>query len=449
MTGVAAERVGAGDRASQVPHVVIVGTGFAGLNAARRLSAAAETTPIRITMVDRHNYHTFQPLLYQVATAGLEPQSIGHNVRGIFRHSPVEFRLGAVVDIDADARRLQLDDGSHLHYDTLVLAAGAVTADYGIPGVADHAFPLKWVPEAERLRDHILLQFERVETHPEEMDRGALTFVIAGGGPTGVELAGAVAELIDRVIRHDHPRVDVSRSRIVLVEMLDTLLPAYSERSRRYTREALEKRGVEVRLGTAIEEVHEDRVAFSDGQELPSATVVWTAGISANPLGERLGGSLTKGGRVEVESDLRAVGCDDVFVVGDLAGGTDGDRQLLPQLAPVAIQQGKHAAEQILRLRRGEPTVAFRYRDRGTMATIGRNDAVAEVPIGLKLRGGIAWLAWLGLHLLYLIGFRNRATVLLNWTYNYLTYDRAARLILTPQTTVGTADDTGAGTQGP
>lgn len=412
-------------------HVIVVGAGFAGLNVARRLSKKApdEARP-RITVVDRHNYHTFQPLLYQVATAGLEPQSIGHSVRGIFHGLDVDFRLGTVEGVDWDHRRLLLADGSDLAFDTLVLAAGAATADYGIPGVAEHAWPLKSLPEATRLRNHILTQFERVEAEPGLVDDGVLTFVVAGGGPTGVELAGATAELLDRVVRRDHPHVDLTRARIILVEMMDALLAPYSEKSQRYTRQALEDRGVEVRLGTAISEVHEDRVVLSDGDDIPTSTVVWTAGVKANPLADALGLEQTKGGRVVVAPDLRVPGHPEAYVIGDLAGASDDEGTLHPQLAPVAIQQGKHVADQILRTARGEVTVPFSYLDKGTMATIGRNDAVAEIPFGIELRGFVAWIAWLGLHLLYLVGFKNRATVLLNWTYNYLTYDRAARLIL-------------------
>jgi NADH dehydrogenase len=410
-------------------HVVVVGAGFGGLTLTRRLAATARHR-LRITLVDRHNYHTFQPLLYQVATAGLDPQSIGHSVRGILHRTQVAFRMGTVTAVDWDARQVQLEDGDAVGFDTLVLAAGASTADYGIEGVAEHAFPLKSLPEATRLRNHILRQFERMESDPRAVDDGALTFVIAGGGPTGVELSGATAELIGQVIRDDHPHVDLARARIILVEMQDALLSPYSEANQRYTRQALEERGVEVRLGVAIEAVHPDRVVLSDGDDLPTRTVVWTAGVRANPVAGVLGVEQTAGGRVVVGRDLRIPGHPEAFVIGDLAGSRDARGELYPQLAPVAIQQGRHVADQIVALRRGGTTAAFDYVDKGTMATIGRNDAVAELPFGIRLRGALAWVAWLGLHIVYLIGFRNRATVLLNWTYNYLTHDRAARLIL-------------------
>ncbi|MFA9430051.1 NAD(P)/FAD-dependent oxidoreductase [Egicoccus sp. AB-alg2] len=426
-------------------HVVVVGAGFAGLNVARRLGRAASDTPLRITLVDRHNHHTFQPLLYQVATAGLESDSIGHSVRGLFRRLPVDVRLGTVVGVDWDARRVELDDGASLDFDTVVFAAGAESADYGIEGVSEHAFMLKWIPDALRLRNHLLRQFERVESHPELIEQGALNFVVAGGGPTGVELSGAIAELVEHVVQRDHPNVDIAKVRVVLVEMMDALLGTYSQASQRYARRALEERGVEVRTDTAIEAVEADEVRLSDGERIPTATVVWTAGVRANPLADVLGLEQGKGGRVKVAGDLRVPGRADAFVVGDLAAVTGKDGQVLPQLAPVAIQQGQHVADQIVRLRRGEPTAPFRYRDRGTMATIGRRDAIAELALGVKLHGSLAWLSWLGLHLLYLVGFRNRVAVLGNWAYAYLTYDRAARLIIELEPPPGDDDDRAQG----
>ena len=412
------------------PHVVVVGGGFAGLTAARRLQRAASTTPMRITLIDQRNHHTFQPLLYQVATAGLEPQSIGRSLRSIFRGRSVIIRLGCVTGIDVRRRRIDLEAGQPIDYDLVVLAAGAVTADYGIQGVADHAFPLKRIPEAIAIREQILTQFERVDADPTLADRGALTFVVVGGGPTGVELCGGIAELIDHVVGPDHPDVATERAEIVLVEMLDDVLTPYSERSRRYTRRALAERGVEVRTDSAIERVEPDGVLLSDGVWLDTETVIWTAGVRPSPLAEQLDVDLDDSGRIEVHDDLSIPGHHHVFVAGDLAGATDDDGQPLPQLAPVAIQQGRHVADQVVEVIEGRPTQPFHYRDKGTMATIGRRAAVAELPIGLQLRGTPGWLAWLGLHLFYLIGFRNRLTVLVNWIYNYVTYDRAARLIL-------------------
>ncbi len=416
--------------AATVPHVVVVGAGFGGLRVARNLRRLARQGEVAVTVVDRHNYHTFQPLLYQVATAGLDPQDIGHAVRGILQgRSNVSFRLGEVTGLDREARQLELADGSRLAYDHVVLAVGASTADYGIPGVAEHGLPLKSIPEAMRLRDHILSRFERA-TAAGEVEDEDLTFVIAGGGPTGVELAGALAELADKVLRKDYPSLDLDRFRVVLVERDEDLLTAYKPRLRAYAAEALAERGVEVRLGVAITSADADAVTLSDGSSIPTRTLVWTAGVRANPLADALGLEQTRGGRVVVGPDLRVPGEEDVWVIGDLAGASDDEGALYPQLAPVAIQQGSHAAEQIARTLRGLDTEPFRYVDKGSMATIGRNDAVLELPTGLTMKGFPAWVGWLGLHLVYLIGFRNRVSVLVNWAWNYLTFDRAARLIL-------------------
>lgn len=432
----------AGPQAShdEPPHVVILGGGFAGLNVARRLSReAGGSTPLRVTLIDRNNYHTFQPLLYQVATAGLQPQDIGHSLRNLFgggrlgrlarRRSPVRVRMGTVVGIDRERRILTFADGYEMDYDVLVVAAGASTADYGIPGVTEHGFPLKSLTESVALRNHVLKQFERAALHPERIPEGALTFVVAGGGPTGVELSGALTELF-RVLRRDHPELPHDRVRVVLVEMLPSVLPPYSERSRRFTAEALAERGVELRLGTTIERVEVDRVVFADADSILTRTLIWTAGVKANPLAAVLGAEQGKGGRVVVDPDLRLPDDPRVFVIGDIAAAPGRDGDPLPQLAPVAIQQGRHTAGQVVAVLRGEPTKGFRYRDKGSMATIGRSDAVVELPFGLRYHGFPAWVSWLLLHLLYLVGFRNRVAVLLSWMWNYLTYDEANRLII-------------------
>ena len=424
------------------PHVVILGGGFAGLNAARRLAREAGDTPMRVTLVDRHNYHTFQPLLYQVATAGLQPQDIGHSLRSLFgggrlgrlglRRSRVRVRMGTVVGVDRGRRTLAFADGYEMAYDVLVVAAGASTADYGIPGVTEHGFPLKSLTESVALRNHVLKQFERAALHPERIPEGALTFVVAGGGPTGVELSGALTELF-RVLRRDHPELPHERVRVVLVEMLPNVLPPYADRSQRYTAEALAERGVELRLGTTIERVEADRVVFAGGDAIATRTLIWTAGVKANPLAAVLGAQQGRAGRVVVEPDLRLPDDPHLFVIGDIAAASGPDGDPLPQLAPVAIQQGKHTAGQVLAVLRGEPTQPFRYRDKGNMATIGRSDAVVELPFGLRYHGFPAWVSWLMLHLLYLVGFRNRVAVLLSWIWNYLTYDEANRLIVEPR----------------
>jgi NADH dehydrogenase len=407
-------------------RVVVVGAGFGGLAATRALA----DSPIDVTVVDCRNHHTFQPLLYQVATAGLDGDDICFPVRGIFSSQDnARVRLDRVTGFDLDERRVQLAEGDPLPYDHLVVAAGAVTDTYGIPGVDEHAFGLKSLGDALDVRSHVLLCFERADADPAHLSDGTLTFVIAGGGPTGVEMAGGLSELSHGVLRKDFAGLDLRPSRLVLVEAGDRLLPGFhpdlSERARR----TLESRGVEVMLDTAVSEVRHDEVLLADGSSIPARTMIWTAGVRAHPLAEALGAELTKGGRVVVGDDLTLPGRPEVFVVGDMAATPGADGGLLPQVAPVAMQGAEFAAATILGRLHGEPGGSFGYVDRGSMATIGRNDAVAQLPAGIKLSGRLGWLAWLVLHLVMLIGFRNRANVLVNWAWNYLTYDRASRII--------------------
>ena len=421
-----------------VPHVVVIGAGFGGLAAARALASAARRHPLAVTVIDRRNHHTFQPLLYQVATSGLQPQDVGHPLRPIFglrrlsrRPTAVDVRLGEVAAVDRGAREVVLADGARLAYDHLVVAAGAATNDFGIPGVAEHGFALKSISEALALRDHLLRRFEEAASHPARVGDGTLTFVIAGGGPTGVELAGAIAELVHEVLRRDHPHLDLGRVRIVLVEAADRLLGAFHDRSSNYALAALRRRGVEVRLGAAVTRAAADHVALDDGTIIPARTLIWVAGVAAAPLATALGAATTRGGRVVVTPTLELPDDPHVHVIGDIAAATDGDGALLPQLAPVAMQEGRYVARRIVGALDGRSVDApFRYVDKGTMATIGRHDAVAEFPLGIRFGGVPAWLAWLGLHLLLLVGFRNRVAVFLSWVWNYLTYDRVARLIL-------------------
>ncbi len=419
-----------------VPKVVVVGAGFGGIEVARGLKGA----PVEVTLVDQHNFHTFQPLLYQVATAGLSPTDVAHVVRGLFhRQANLRFRQGRVVGVDWAARSLAVEGQDVLPFDHLVLAAGATVTWFGAPGAAQHAFPLYTLDDATRLRDHVLRRFEAADRDPSEIDRGGLTFVVVGGGPTGVETAGALAELFAMVFRKDYPGLDVSRARVVLVEMQDHLLHPFQAPSRRHALDTLRARGVEVRLGVEVASVGSDGVTFADGEVLPSRTLVWAAGVQANPLAAALDLPQGRGGRVTVEPDLRVPGRPGAWAVGDVAAAVDRHGEVLPQLAPVAMQSGRHVARQIRRQLEGRPTVPFRYLDKGTMATIGRRAAVAELPFRIRLRGGLAWLAWLGLHLVTLVGPRNRASVLLNWTWSYLTWDRGPRLI-TPGA-VRSADD--------
>lgn len=417
------------EAAGRPTRVVIVGAGFAGLAAARELA----TAPVEVTLVDRDNFHTFQPLLYQVATAGLATADIAHPVRGIVgRQRTLRFRQAKVIGADLDARILHLQGEDHevddLAYDHLILAAGAVVHTFDIPGVEHHGFPLYNLEDAATLRNHVLERFEAADARPELVAEGALNFVVVGGGPTGVEVAGALSELIDRVLRRDHRDLPVDRARVVLVEMQDDLLGAFAPPSREHARETLRERGVEVRTGTRVKRARAESVTFADGETMPAHTLVWAAGVRANPLGEMLGAPLGPGGRIEVDADLAVPGRPEIRAVGDVAA-LRSDGRLLPQLAPVAIDSGRHAARQIRRIVEGRETEPFRHRSRGTMATIGRSRAVAELPGGIRLRGTPAWLAWLGLHLVFLAGFRNRISVFVNWAWNWLTWDRGPRLI--------------------
>jgi NADH:ubiquinone reductase (H+-translocating) len=409
------------------PRVVIVGAGFGGISAARALAG----TPLDVTIVDQHNFHTFSPLLYQVATSSLAPEDIAPNVRSIVRDDPnLEARVGTVRGVDFERREVLFDGGAPLPYDYLVLAAGAVSSDFGVPGAAEHAIPLKTLADATKIRSTVLARFEEADADPSRVDDGILTFVVAGGGPTGVELCGALGELIGLVLRKDFKRLDVGRARVVLVEMTEHLLGTFSPRSRAEAQVELAQRGVEVRLGTAIAAVAGDKVELADGTVIPTHTVLWTAGVKANPVASALPLAQTARGEIVVRPDLSVPGHPEVFVIGDLAAVERALGEPFPQLAPVAMQQGRYVARTIVRRLQGRSTKPFRYLDKGTMATIGRRSAVAELPLGIRFGGTLGWLSWLGLHLVFLIGFRNRAVVLLNWAWNYLRWDHANRVLL-------------------
>ena len=405
--------------ASPRQRVVVVGGGFGGLAAVRSLRHA----PVDVTVVDRNNFHTFQPLLYQVATAGLDAESVAASVRGICADmTNFDFRWATVTDVDVDRAEVVAGD-ERVAYDWLVLAAGAGTSSFGVGGVEEHAFPMKTLADAVRLRNHVLARFEAAATDRAAVGTGALTVVVVGGGPTGVELAGALLELFHHVLAKDFRRVPVEQARVVLLEAAPHLLGAFAAPLRRLAFDTLVHRGVEVHLDAAVDRVEPHAVHLRDGTSISAQTVIWVAGVRPVPLADRLSLPKDRSGRLEVGADLRVATHPEVFVVGDLAAGW-------PQLAPVAIQQGRHAARQILRLQSGRSSRPFRYRDKGTMATIGRGAAVAQLPLGLHFSGFVAWLLWLFLHLFYLVGFRNRATVMLDWAWSYVTYDRASRLIL-------------------
>jgi NADH dehydrogenase len=412
------------------PHVVIVGAGFGGLTAAKRL----ERHDVDVTLIDRHNYHSFQPLLYQVATAGLNAADVGYAVRGVFRRQQrVRFLKAQVTGVDWDGRRLLLRDEPPVSFDHLVLAAGSSTNWFGVPGAAEYAFPLYGLEDAVRVRNHLLSLFEAADAIPGLIEDGILNLVVVGGGPTGVEVAGAMSELVDKVLRQDFHDLDVRRSRVILFEQAPHLLAPFREKSRRYARQMLETRGVEVRLGQVVTSVAKDHLTLDDGSTVRTRLVLWAAGVRASGLADRLDLEQGRGGRIVVGPDLSIPGHPDAYAIGDVADIDDGHGGRLPQLAQVAIQGGAHAAEQILATIDHRTRTPFHYLDKGTMATIGRRAAVAELPGGIQLTGGLAWLAWLGLHLVYLLGVRNRISVFVNWAWNYLTWDRGPRLILRPE----------------
>ena len=406
------------------PRVVIVGAGFAGLAAARALAGR----DVRVTVIDRRNHHLFQPLLYQVATAALSPADISAPIRAVLRgQGNAEVLLGDVARVDADARELVLADGGRIRYDALVLATGATHSYLGREEWAPIAPGLKNLEDALEIRRRILTVYERAEREEDPAAREALlTFVVVGGGPTGVELAGAISEIARHTLAADFRRIAPARTRVVLLELLPRVLPAYSERLSAAARRHLEDLGVEVRTGARVTAI-DDRGVEVPGERIAARTVLWGAGVAASPLARALGAPLDRSGRVEVRADLSVPGRPEVFVAGDLARVTRDGAQV-PGIAPAAIQGGRRAARNAERRLRGLPTVPFRYRDRGSLATIGRAAAVGTV-FGVELAGLPAWLAWLGIHIAYLIGFRNRAAVLLDWAWSYATFKRGARLI--------------------
>lgn len=417
-----------GGRTGDRPQVVVVGVGFGGLSVARQLRDA----PVDVTVLDRHNHHLFQPLLYQVATAQLAATDIAYPARGALRRVPgAVFHTATVTGADWDAREVVCADGRRFGFDHLVLAAGARTADFGVS--LEHAETLKSVDDALSLRGRLMAGFEQADADPAYVDEGGLNVAIVGGGPTGVELAGAVAELYRHVLDRDFPHVPVDRARVALVELSDSVLPTFHPQLREHAAAELGRRGVELHLGRRVEEIDAGEVRLDNGTAIRLGVSVWAAGVEAVGLGDALGLPTGRGGRVAVDDDLSVPGHPGVWAIGDVAAATDADGDVLPQVAPVAIQGGRHVARQVRRRLAGEETEPFRYRDKGMMATIGRRAAVAQLPNGrFRLRGTLGWLAWLWLHLVTLIGFRNRVSVLVDWAWNYFTWDRGGRLLVTP-----------------
>jgi NADH dehydrogenase len=418
-----------------LPHVVVIGGGFAGVSLTKELA----DKDVRVTIIDQHNFHTFQPLLYQVATAGLEPADVAFPIRTIFGHAKnVRFRHGRVRSVDEVNNLVVLGDGSRISYDHLVVATGAVAAFFGVSGASQFAMPLYTLSDARRLRNRLLSILEEAEVRGEsEGTPPQLTFVVVGGGPTGVETSGALTELIQIAIKRDGLRLDPAHVRVVLVDVAPRLLTAFAKRASAYAKRRLESSGVEVQFGRSVVGIDEHAIHFDDGERIECAAVIWAAGVSAgDALPRDLSVSSGPGGRVRVSADLRILDSANVWAIGDAAAVPLTTTQFCAQLAPVAIQSGRHCAKQILHVVHGEATTPFAYHDKGIMATIGRNAAVAELPHGVVVKGRLGWLAWLGLHLWYLVGFRNRLRVLINWTWRYFDWPSGPRLIVADAETV-------------
>ncbi|MCI0678438.1 MAG: NAD(P)/FAD-dependent oxidoreductase [Actinobacteria bacterium] len=401
-------------------RVLVVGAGFAGLNAAKELQGE----DVEVTIVDRRNFHLFQPLLYQVATAALNPSDISYPIRAVFRRQPNVTRviMAEVTGIDVDTGMATLDDGSGMGYDYLILAPGATHSYFGHPEWSANAPGLKTLEDAIAMRQRILTAFEVAERHPEDAP-SLLTFVVIGAGPTGVELAGALVEIAVHALAREFRAVDPAEAKVILVEGQDRVLPAYPPVLSESARRQLTSLGVEVVTGEMVAAVDAAGVTLAGGRRIETRTVLWAAGVEASPLGSHLGVKTDRSGRVMVASDLSLPGRPNVFVVGDLASVPR-----VPGVAPAAMQMGRHVARMVKRDLAGETRRPFRYRDKGSLATIGRARAVADFG-RVRFGGFVAWLAWLGVHIFYLIGFRNRAIVLASWAWSYLTFRRGARII--------------------
>jgi NADH dehydrogenase len=406
----------------QKPRVVILGAGFGGLTAARKMAKFAN-----VTVVDRHNFQTFLPLLYQVSTAGLAADHVAHPVRGALRKTGVQFRMGTPISVDHKNKSVKLDSSEVLEFDYLVVALGSATADFGVPGVNEHALGMKSVHEALTIRAEVLRRFEDLCRFEDET---IFSISVVGGGPTGVEMAGAFAELVRGPLKNDQKHA-AAHIKINLIEAGPRILPMFSEKLSARGKKDLEKLGVNVHLNTAVKEIKSRMIEISNGNQIPSEVTIWAAGVKGEPTGAKLNLPLINT-RIDVENTLQVKHYPHIFAIGDIAGFVGENGRMLPMVAPVALQQGRHVAQQIKRIAAGQDLKPFKYVDKGSMATIGRHKAIVEVK-SLRMTGVLAWYAWLWLHLFYLLGGRNKIGTMADWTYNYLTFDRGNRHIMDSQ----------------
>jgi NADH dehydrogenase len=412
------------------PHVVILGAGFGGVGALKRLRDAK----VPITLISNNDYQTFQPLLYQVATAELAPTEVAFPIRDFLHgHENVNFHKATVTGVDFARKQVTAEGFAPFDYDYLILGLGAVVNFFNTPGADQHALPLYTMEDALRIRRHILTRFEAVDKNPALIDEGALTVSIVGGGPTGVELAGALVDLYRSDLKADYPNLPEHRAKAILYEHSEHLLGAFKPRLQVYARKVLEERGVEVHTGTRVTSVGPKSIGLSNGATAQTHTVVWAAGLQANPLVKSLGVP-TVHERIPVGPDLQVEGHPGVFAVGDIAAITDGKTgKVLPGLGAVALQAGRHVGDSIKRLVAGQKPQPFHYRDKGTMAQVGHGAAVVEFPWGGTLTGHVAWLAWLGVHLALLNGAEQKVSTFVDWGWNLLTGHRDKRIILTDE----------------
>jgi len=406
----------------QKPRVVILGAGFGGLTAARKMAKFAN-----VTVVDRHNFQTFLPLLYQVSTAGLAADHVAHPVRGALRKTGVQFRMGTPISVDHKNKSVKLDSSEVLEFDYLVVALGSATADFGVPGVNEHALGMKSVHEALTIRAEVLRRFEDLCRFEDET---IFSISVVGGGPTGVEMAGAFAELVRGPLKNDQKHA-AAHIKINLIEAGPRILPMFSEKLSARGKTDLEKLGVNVHLNTAVKEIKSRMIEISNGNQIPSEVTIWAAGVKGEPTGAKLNLPLINT-RIDVENTLQVKHYPHIFAIGDIAGFVGENGRMLPMVAPVALQQGRHVAQQIKRIAAGQDLKPFKYLDKGSMATIGRHKAIVEVK-SLRMTGIPAWYAWLWLHLFYLLGGRNKIGTVTDCTYNYLTFDRGNRHIMDSQ----------------